>query len=165
MLEPEGPGWFVLNVRDASWWTHEAFGSSCRFEGVEEAHFAELGINIRILEPGQPNSRYHAESVQEDFLVRSGECLLLVEGEERRLRAWDLVHCPPWTEHVFVGAGDDPLVGARSAEKKLRYPVSKLALSHSAGVEQETDDPVVAYADLPPRTRTEAPTHSLPWGT
>ena len=61
---------------------------------------------------------YHAEEAQEDFLVLAGECLLIVEGEERLLRAWDFVHCPPWTEHVFVGAGDGPClvvgVGART---------------------------------------------------
>jgi uncharacterized cupin superfamily protein len=168
-LEPEGPGWFALNVRDACWYAHDAFGSACRFEGAGEAHFGELGINVRVLEPGQPNCRYHAESLQEDFLVLSGECLVLVEGEQRRLRAWDIVHCPPWTEHVFVGAGDRScvilMVGARSPEKKLRYPVSELALSQFAGVEEETDDPVVAYADVPARTRTVAPTDGLPWGT
>ena len=68
--------------------------------------------------PGQPNCYYHAEEGQEDFLVVSGECLVLIEGQERRLRAWDLVHCPPFTEHVFVGAGDGPCVfvgvGARN---------------------------------------------------
>ena len=48
---------------------------------------------------------YHGESNQ-DFLVLSGECLLLVEGEERLLRAWDFFHSPAWTEHVLVGAGE-----------------------------------------------------------
>ena len=45
-----------------------------------------MGINLAVLEPGQPNCMYHGEDEQEDFLVLSGECLLLVEGEERRLR-------------------------------------------------------------------------------
>ena len=40
---------------------------------------------------------YHWEANQEDFLVLSGEALLLVEGEERPLRQWDFVHCPPDT--------------------------------------------------------------------
>ncbi len=53
---------------------------------------------------------YHGEAGQEDFLVVSGECTLVIEGEERRLRAWDFVHCPPWTKHVFVGAGEGPCV-------------------------------------------------------
>ena len=91
------------------------FGAYTRFEG--EARFPQIGINIGVLEPGQPACMYHGEDDQEDFLVLSGECLLLIEGEERRLEAWDFVHCPAWTEHVFVGAGDGPCailaVGAR----------------------------------------------------
>jgi uncharacterized cupin superfamily protein len=93
---------------------------------------------------------YHGEDAQEDFLVLSGECLLLVEGEERRLRTWDLVHCPPWTEHIFVGAGEGPCVvlavGARRKGRGIRYPVSELALRHRAGVEVETTEPKEAYA-------------------
>jgi quercetin dioxygenase-like cupin family protein len=37
---------------------------------------------------------YHREKAQEGFLVLSGECLLVVEGEERPLRQWDFFHCP-----------------------------------------------------------------------
>ncbi len=99
---PEGAGWFVLNAREARWLTGD-FGAYTRFEGEER--FPHLGINIGVLQPGQPACYYHAENDQEDFLVLSGECLLLIEGQERRLQAWDFVHCPPWTEHVFVGAG------------------------------------------------------------
>jgi mannose-6-phosphate isomerase-like protein (cupin superfamily) len=47
----------------------------------------------------------HRESHQEDFLVLAGECTLLVEDQERQLQAWDFVHCPPDTEHIFIGAG------------------------------------------------------------
>ena len=93
---------------------------------------------------------YHAEDAQEDFLVLSGECLLIVEGQERRLKAWDFVHCPPMTEHVFVGAGDGPCVvvgtGARRKGRALRYAVNETALKYGAGVEEETSDPSVAYA-------------------
>jgi Cupin domain len=82
-----------------------------------------------------------SESDQEAFLVLSGECRLLVEGEERRLRPWDFFHCPSWTEHAFVGAGDGPCVilmaGARSADAQGRYPVSKLAARYGASVEEE----------------------------
>ena len=111
---------------------------------------------------------YHAEDSQEDFLVLHGECLLLVEGEERRLRAWDFVHCPNWTEHVFVGAGDGPcailMVGTRKHERdKVVYPVSDVALRHGAGVEEETSDGRAAYARFPetePRPNDDA---RLPW--
>jgi uncharacterized cupin superfamily protein len=146
---PETAGWFVLNAREARWQTGE-FGAYTRFEGDER--FPHLGINIGVLQPGQPACYYHAEANQEDFLVLSGECLLLIEGQERHLRAWDFVHCPPWTEHVFVGAGSGPCavlaVGSRSSDETI-YPVSEVALRHRAGVTEETRDPSRAYADIP----------------
>lgn len=142
--------WFVVNVRDAPWYTHrDAFGSRCSFES-RDAPFEQLGINIRVLEPGQPNCLYHRESLQEDFLVLAGECLLLVAGEERKLQAWDFVHMPPGVEHVFVGAGQGPsvilMVGARSEEEELFYPVSELAQRYGASAEEDTPSPEVAYA-------------------
>jgi uncharacterized cupin superfamily protein len=93
---------------------------------------------------------YHRENQQEDFLVLYGECLLLVEEQERRLGPWDFVHCPPETNHVFVGAGDGPCailaVGARLANEEIVYPESELARRHNAGVETETPNPREAYA-------------------
>jgi uncharacterized cupin superfamily protein len=166
-LEPDSEGWFVVNARDACWWRHEVFGAGCVFENEDSAPFPELGINLTVLWPGQPNCMYHGESTQEDFLVLQGECLLLVEGQERRLRAWDFVHCPPWTEHVFVGAGDGPcvvlMVGARREGSKLRYPVAQVAQKHDASVEQETTSGREAYARFPrsQRARLEGP--GLPW--
>lgn len=168
-LEPAGPGWFVVNVRDATWWRSEAFGAACSFEGTEEsgAQFPEYGINIHVLEPGKPNCMYHGEGAQETFLVLSGECLLLVEGQERHLRAWDFVHFPAWTEHVVVGAGEGPcvvlMVGARTGVDEVVYPVSALALSHGAGVEEETPDPKVAYAPYPRFERARLDRGGLPW--
>src|SRR5438105_11401930 len=138
-LEPEDGGWFVVNVADTAWWRSDVFGAGCTFEPAEaprEQRFPELGINIHVVWPGQPNCMYHGESTQEDFLVLSGECLLLVEGEERPLKAWDFVHCPAWTEHVFVGAGSGPcailMVGARAGgeDGRVRYPVSDVAEKH-----------------------------------
>ena len=160
--------WFVVNVRDARWRKHETFGASCRFED-SEAPFPQLGVNLRVLRPGQPNCLYHAESLQEDFLVLTGECLLLVDGEERRLEAWDFVHCPPGTEHVFVGAGDGPCVilmaGARDPDEQLLYPVSELARRYGASAERETSSPEEAYASFPP-PKDERPEdwEKLPWG-
>jgi len=153
---PAGEGWFVLNARDAEWIHNEKFGAGVTFES-EAAQFPHYGINIQVMWPGQPNCYYHAEEGQEDFLVVSGECILLVEGEERPLKAWDFVHCPPWTEHVFVGAGDGPCaivgVGARNAGEGLRYPVSDVALKHSAGVTEEATSGKVAYAGVPETTK------------
>lgn len=149
-LVPESDGWFVLNAADAPWWRHEQFGASCWFEG--ETEFPEVGVRLKVLWPGQPNGMYHAESVQEDFLVVAGECMLLIEGEERPLKAWDFVHCPAGTEHIFVGTGAGPcvivMVGSR-ADHTIRYPVSELALKHGAGVEVETGVPAEAYARFP----------------
>jgi len=153
---PAGEGWYVLNARDAEWLDNEKFGKGATFES-RAAEFPHYGINIQVIWPGQPNCYYHAEEGQEDFLVLSGECLLLIEGEERRLQAWDFVHCPPFTEHVFVGAGDGPCVflgvGARNAGDGLVYPVSELALSHQAGVTEEATAGKVAYAGTPETTK------------
>lgn len=146
-LQPASDGWFVLNVREAVWAHHDLLGSRTRLEDAVE--FDQLGISLCSLRPGQPMAYYHGESGQEDFLVLRGECLLLIEGEERTLQAWDLVHCPPWTEHVIVGAGTEPsvvvAVGARVGDG-IRYPRSELALRHHAGAEVETTEPAEAYA-------------------
>ncbi len=153
---PTGDGWFVVNARDARW-EDSPFGPFTRFEGPD-AKFGQIGINIGLLQPGQPACMYHGEADQENFLVLSGEALLLVEGEERHLQAWDFVHCPPWTEHVFVGAGDGPCtilaIGARQFDEVI-YPVSPLAQRHNAGVTTETTKPAEAYAEYPPTV--EAP--------
>jgi len=152
-LTPMSDGWFVVNVRDGAWVTNEALGDACIFEG-EEAPFPDVGFTLAVLQPGQA-TRYHREANQEDFLVLAGEGLLLIEGEERPLTAWDFVHCPPDTEHGFVGAGDGPCVifmtGARKGwpEKGIVYPRSELALRHGAGVETGTTTPAEAYAPFP----------------
>ena len=86
-LAPSGEGWFVLNVHDTKWVVTSEYGSGCGFES-REFRFEQLGFNICALEPGEPNCLYHSESQQEAFLVLSGECRLLVEGEEKLLRAW-----------------------------------------------------------------------------
>jgi len=148
---PKGEGWFVMDARESRWWFHDTFGSAVTFEG--DVSFPDFGINIQVLEPGEPNCMYHGENAQEDFLVLYGEALLLIEGEERPLRQWDFVHCPPWTQHVFVGAGDGPcailMVGARPQAEELLYPVSEVARKHKAGVEQETTLGREAYAAFP----------------
>jgi len=147
---PVGEGWFVVNVADARWETG-VFGAYTTFAG--DVRFERIGVNIGVLEPGQPACWYHREGDQEDFLVLKGEALLLVEEQERRLRAWDFVHCPPWTEHVFLGAGDGPCtllaLGGRT-QGGVVYPVSELALRHGAGVREQTTVADEAYAGLAP---------------
>src|SRR5918997_2717202 len=97
-------GWFAVNVRDAAWVTNEKLADACIFEG-DAVPFAQIGYTLAVLQPGEPAGMYHREGDQEDFLVLSGECVAIVEGQERPLRAFDFLHCPPGTEHIFVGAG------------------------------------------------------------
>jgi uncharacterized cupin superfamily protein len=156
-LMPVGEGWFVLNARDAPWWHRQGRGVLCEFEAFADGQdFHQLGINITILGPDEPMSMYHYENDQEDFLVLSGEAVLIVEGEERPLRQWDFVHCPAGTAHVIVGGGNAPCVilavGARTLSAGPNwgaYTVDEAALRHGAGVEQETTDAGEAYARFP----------------
>jgi uncharacterized cupin superfamily protein len=178
-LAPVSPGWFVVNASEAAWLRNDAFGGRCVFEssprvlaerpGVEPRWFTETGCTLAVLEPGKPSGIYHAESCQEDFLVLSGTCLLLVEEHERPLRAWDFVHCPAGTRHIFVGTGDQPCVifmtGARRDDRTIIYPRSDAARARDAGVETETDDPAEAYVPFPPwRVGRPEAWADLPWG-
>jgi uncharacterized cupin superfamily protein len=157
---PQTAGWFVVNARDARW-MHNDMRSVCKYGGEGEAHFDDLGIGLYWIQPDRPMSMYHHEAGQEDFLVLRGECLLIVEGQERELRAWDLFHCPPRTPHTIVGAGDEPAlilaVGARKDRGSVRYPVDAVALRHGAGVEHETGSPPEAYARFSEPRRGPAP--------
>jgi uncharacterized cupin superfamily protein len=177
-LTPVGEGWFVANVGELAWITNDEFGAACTFESdvpvvrgrpeLEPLEFEQLGFTLSVLAPGQTSGLYHGESNQEDFLVLAGECLLLIEGEERRLRAWDFVHCPPWTQHIFVGTGEGScvifMIGARTHEKHIVYPESELARRHGGGVESETSSPAEAYAPFP-HWRAARPEgwDELPW--
>jgi len=159
-LVPAGEGWFVVNTHDVQWVAAAGAGTWTSFEGPD-LRFEELGIGLNVLAPGEPMAMYHAEETQEDFLVLSGDAVLVIEGEERPLRAWDFVHCPPWTAHVIVGAGEGPCVvlavGARRKGRGLRYPVDETARRHGASVEKETSDPAEAYAGFPEIERVAAP--------
>jgi len=155
-------GWFVLNLADALAVRNEEKGGALYPLEPREQRFRDVGVNVHVVWPGEPNALYHSEGVQEGFLVLSGECTLVVEEEERALRQWDYVHCPAETRHVFVGAGDAPcailMIGARP-DVGLRYPVSEVAARHGASVATETEDPDEAYADWP---GTYEPVR-LPW--
>lgn len=161
-LLPTGEdGWYVLNARDAMWRAWAGRGKWPRLEGATPA-FEQLGVVLRVLEPGEPMAVYHWEADQEGFLILAGEALAIVEGKERPLRAWDFLHCPVGTNHVVVGAGDGPCVvfavGSRqnhtyrTADGSIdardgwgAYTVDEAALRHGAGVEAETTDADVAY--------------------
>jgi uncharacterized cupin superfamily protein len=155
-LVAEGDGWFVLNARDGTWVKSEERGQDTDFEGRQE--WTQLGFRVHVLLPGQRNGMYHRELGQEDFLVVSGECVLVIEGEERQLKAWDFVHCPPWTHHVFVGVGEGPCVivmtGSRAGGFEVVYPVNEVAARYGASVRAETSSPSEAYAAFGPEARS-----------
>jgi uncharacterized cupin superfamily protein len=162
-LVPSGDGWFVLNLRDAEWRHAEGRGAVCvaldDFEGRRTS--TQLGMNVFVLEPGEPMAMYHWEADQEVFLVLSGEAALIVEGQERRLRAWDFVHCPPGTKHVLVGAGEGPCVvlavGAREHDGQagsLGFSADEVAQRHGAGVAADTMDGDAAYSSVRGREPT-----------
>ena len=156
---PKGDGWFVVNARDVEWLYAKGRGAFCNLEG--DAEFTQVGFNPFVLGPGEPMSMYHWEADQEDFLILAGEALLIVEGEERPLRQWDFVHCPPDTNHNVVGAGDGPCVVLAVGSREHQdgpgwggYPVDETALRHKAGVEHETTKGAEAYAHVPKREET-----------
>lgn len=148
---PVTAGWFVVNVRDARW-LHNRMRSWCRFGGEGAAHFDDLGVSLFWLQPGRPMSLYHHEAGQEDFLVLTGDCRLIIEGEERPLHPWDFVHCPPRTAHTIVAAGDQPAlvlgVGARKEKGSAIYPVDLVAIANGAGVPDESTTAQETYASF-----------------
>ena len=137
-LAPTTPGWFCVNARDVAWLTNDDFGGVCIFESddfvldgrpdLEEQTFTQLGFTLRVLMPGKPNGMYHAETDEEDFLVLSGECLLLIEDEERHLRAWDFVHCPRATRAHLRGRGRRPVrdPGGGRKDGRIEHRLSAL---------------------------------------
>lgn len=158
-------GWFILNVRELPWFTCEGHGTWCGFESLN-APSTMLGIGIHVLSPGEAPGFYHDESDQEGFLVLSGECVVVVEGEERRMGPWDYFHCPPWTKHITVGAGAEPcailMVGTRSPHHRIRYHVEPAAARHGFSVAAYTDDAATAYRDRPPIVPAAGPAYPPP---
>jgi uncharacterized cupin superfamily protein len=145
-------GWYIVNAREVRWVGQDGMWRGAWIE-PEDAPWPGLGFNVTVLDPGD-SGWYHAESNQEDFLVVSGECLLIVEGEERRLEQWDFFHCPPWTAHALIGAGDGPAlvvaVSTRAPDQGVRFIADDVARRHGAAVPRDTEDPGEAYAEDPP---------------
>jgi uncharacterized cupin superfamily protein len=183
-LAPVTPGWFVVNARDAAWMNNDQTQACCIFESddfvlrgrpdLTEYVKPGAGFVLRVLRPGQPVGMYHAESVQEDFLVLIGECIAIVEDQERRLRAWDFVHCPPGTGHTFVGAGAGPCIllctGNRDLNEETFWRISKrseVALRYGASVERDTTSDAEANAPWREHWRVERPEtwSQLPWSS
>jgi len=161
-----GDGWFVVNVREVRWREWPGLGHSTNLGG--DILFDQLGVGITVLGPGEPMSMYHWETDEEDFLVLAGEGTLIVEGEERPLRQWDLVHCPPQAAHVIVGGPcvvfgvgsrvrhtmigpDGQRVGRPGGGAYLADPVAR---RHGAAPPEDTTSAGEAYAAFPPRVFT-----------
>jgi uncharacterized cupin superfamily protein len=159
-LQAADAGWWILNAADIGWSTVEETGIWCSFESPN-ARSPLLGIGIHVLHPGETPGFYHAESNQEGFLVLSGECLAIVEGQERRMGPWDYLHCPPGTAHITIGAGDRPcailMVGTRDPDDTTNYLADPTALRHGAAVTEPTDSAREAYKDRPPIRPARSP--------
>jgi uncharacterized cupin superfamily protein len=164
-LVPASAGWFVVNARDARWIEKPGQGHNLPLTGVDEyeaeTFFPMLGMAIRVINRGEPSSTYHWETEQEDFLVLSGEAILIVEGQERRLKQWDFVHCPPETRHAFAGAGDGPCVLLCASSRQFQkdgpwgfYCADETAARYNASSPEDTQDGALAYARFPPSRPT-----------
>jgi uncharacterized cupin superfamily protein len=160
-LVPASAGWFVLNAREARWFRRPGRGDSLPLTGCDEfeaeTYFPMLGMSIVVLPPGEPSTTYHWETEQEDFLVLAGQALLIVEGQERPLRAWDFVHCPPETRHAFVGVGEEPCVLLAASSRQFQkdgpwgfYCADETARRYNASSPEDTQDGAVAYGRFPP---------------
>jgi quercetin dioxygenase-like cupin family protein len=161
-LVPDGHGWFVMNARDARWIRRPGRGHNAPITGwtefEAETYFPDLGVNLIRLEPGEPVGMYHWEADTEDFLVLDGDPLLIVEGEERPLRRWDFVHCPPETRHMIVGAGAGPaLILAMGTRRHIAedcnggaYVRDETAASHGASIPEGVTEASEAYAHMEP---------------
>ena len=164
---PIGEGWFVLNAQETRWYHRDGRGAVLWFA---DELFPQVGVNLFVLEPGEPIGLYHWETDQEDFLVLFGEAVRIIEGDERPLRQWDFVHCPPETKHIIVGAGNGPCailaIGAREHQVdgfQGGYTVDETARRHGASADRDTTDPHEAYAEIPPhRERTRYRDRWLP---
>ena len=158
-----GGGWFVLNARDARWWSRpgrQSVSFTGKTEWEADTYFPMLGVNLAVLEPGEPNSMYHWETETEAFLVLSGEALLVVEDQERPLRQWDFVHCPPKTKHVIVGAGEGPCVVLAMSSRQNQaygpygeYVANEVAKKYRASPPETTQDSDFADVACPARSR------------
>jgi uncharacterized cupin superfamily protein len=152
----------IINIAEGRAASHSRRATVIQFE-PEDAPWPDTAVNVQVMLPGQPNCLYHSEPVQEDFLVLHGECIAIVDGEERPLRQWDLFHCPGGVPHVFVGAGDGPcaiFAFASRREDAAHYPVDAVAAKYGASVTEPTDDPDVAYREWRREPRRPAPN---PW--
>ena len=160
---PAGRGWFILNLGEMAWETVPGFGMWRKFEDLDkDPSQPGIGVHVHVLQPGESPGYYHAEAAQEGFIVLSGECIAVVEGQERRMRRWDYFHSPPGTEHITIGAGDEPcailMFGSPDPSRKVEWIANETAARHGASVARTTGRDTDAYGDVPPPVRVPPPT-------
>ena len=102
-------GWFVLSLIGARGFATDGHGAFCPFERPARARRLRprraRAAARRAVGALPPRGRAGG------LLVLAGECIAVVEEQERTLRAWDYLHCPAGTAHAMLGAGG---AGARS---------------------------------------------------
>jgi mannose-6-phosphate isomerase-like protein (cupin superfamily) len=157
-----GDGWFILNLGEMAWRTVRGFGAWCSFDApTKGADEAGIGVHVHVLMPGEPNGYYHAEAAQEGFVVLSGECIAVVEGQERVMRRWDYLYSPPGTAHITVGAGGGPcailMFGSPDPSRNVEWIADPVAAEHGASVRRTTGCASEAYADAPSVVAVSAP--------
>jgi uncharacterized cupin superfamily protein len=172
-LVPQEPGWFVMDVREARWFDKASQGWSVPLTGCDEyeaeTFFPMLGMAIRVVSAGQPTGTYHWETEAEDFLVLSGEGVLIVEGEERPLRQWNFVHCPPETKHAFAGTSEQPMVLLCASSRQFQkdgpwgyYCKDETAAKYNASAPEDTQDGRLADERFEPQRAARYPGGLLP---
>lgn len=172
-LVPKEPGWFVMDVRKARWFDKPGQGWSVPLTGCDEyeaeSFFPMLGMSIRVVSAGEPTGTYHWETEAEDFLVLSGEGVLIIEGEERPLKQWDFVHCPPETKHGFAGTRDRPMVLLCASSRQFQkdgpwgyYCKDETAAKYNASSPEDTQDGRLADARFAPQKPAPYPGGLLP---
>jgi quercetin dioxygenase-like cupin family protein len=149
---PATGGWYIRNLGELAWSTVEGYGAWYDFGDRSDPSKPGIGVHVHVLQPGEANGYYHAEDAEEGFLVLSGECIAIVEGEERRLGRWDYFHSPPWTEHIMIGAGDGPcailMFGSPDPRRKVSWIANETAAKHGASVAETTSDGAEVYGDV-----------------
>lgn len=129
MTEPKP---YLRNLDEVPWtpFSHGRFGSEDKYALEGMAH-RRLGACLTRLLPGQVSCPFHFHHVGEElFIVVEGEGTLRYGDETRRIRANDLITCPPGREgaHQFINDSDAPLVywaiGTEDAVEICEYPDS-----------------------------------------
>ena len=62
------------------------------------------------MHPGHRLSYQKHQQREETWMIASGEAIVVIDGNERHLRAGDTIHIPKTSAHRIGNPGDTPLV-------------------------------------------------------